>query len=1317
MTRRVTNAQRRAAAARAAGVRARTLAATPLIGRNPTTLFSPAPAPMGVMDPLGMPDYLGTIPNYANSPLPTIDNGVDTVVVATGASFADALSASPLAGAYGAPVLLTPTASLPSEVADEILRLGATQAVVVGGTGAVSEEVFHQLVELLGTGKVTRIAGATRYATAALVATRIQTLHALDGTVFVATGLDYPDAHSASADAWRMVRPILLVKGKTAPPETLSALASLSATRAVILGGTGVVPATVAVTIKAALTGPRTIVRLAGADRYDTSSEVASWSAGGEGLDWKMVGVASGQTFPDALSGGPAMGRWGGVLLLTAPSFVPAATTDALTSNRAAIQEVRFYGGTGAISEPVRTEILGEVHASTKSFAGGDRYGTAVAASEGSFKVGPLPGTGIRKFVDSMPGLGPSNANDLGQYITVASPDTSTYPGSDYYEIGLVEYTEQLHRDLPPTRLRGYRQLNTTDTAVGRPSYLGPTIIAQRDRPVRVKFTNMLATGTAGDLFIPVDTTVMGAGNGPDGTAYSQNRATLHLHGGATPWISDGTPHQWTTPADEDTHYPRGVSVVDVPDMPDPGPGSLTFFYTNQQSARLMFYHDHAYGLTRLNVYAGEAAGYLVEDPVEQTLVNGGTIGTMTVAASTIPTEQIPLVIQDKTFVPAPSQLASQDPTWDPVKYGGFGQLWFPHVYMPNQNPSDPNGVNAMGRWDYGPWFWPPMDPSTLLGKPVEISPGVFAPGTPNPSLTPEAFMDTPLVNGTAYPYLKVQRKAYRLRVLNASNDRSVNLQLYYAKSDTPDSLDASGLPSLQKESGEVTMVPAVRPSESATWWPEEYPTDNREGGVPDPRASGPEMIQIGTEGGFLPAPVKLPNTPIGYEYNRRNIVVLNVTNHTLMLGPAERADVIVDFSRVPAGSKLIMYNDSPAPMPAFDTRYDYYTGDPDQVSSGGAPSTLAGYGPNTRTIMQFQVDGTTTATPSFDETALAAALPVAYKASQDPPVIPQTAYGGSTNVYARIESRSLTFTPDGTTTPIAIPLARKAIQELFELDYGRMNATLGVELPVTNFQTQMTIPLGYIDPTTENILDSGAAGPVTLGDGTQIWKITHNGVDTHAIHVHLFNAQIINRVGWDGQIRPPDANELGWKETIRMNPLEDAIIALRPVAPTLPFKLGDSLRPPDPTQPTTATFQSLDPITGQAYTVTNTPVTYEWEYVWHCHLLGHEENDMMRPIAFKVSPAAPSSLTATATTVGPPAVALEWVDRSTKPAATSFLIQRALDPAFSSSLESTAAPGGSTTWLDGTVSPSTSYYYRVRAENPAAYSVWSNTATATTGP
>jgi FtsP/CotA-like multicopper oxidase with cupredoxin domain len=926
-----------------------------------------------------------------------------------------------------------------------------------------------------------------------------------------------------------------------------------------------------------------------------------------------------------------------------------------------------------------------------------------------------LTGTGIRKFVDSLPGLGAANANDLGQYLPVGVPDTTTYPGSDYYEIELGQYTEQLHRDLPPTTLRGYRQTNTTDVTVSKFSYLGPVIVAHKGRPVRVKFTNSLPTGTGGDLFLPVDTTAMGAGTGPNGGTelYSENRATVHLHGGFTPWISDGTPHQWVTPAGETTSYPKGVSVSNVPDMPDPGPGALTFFYSNQQSARLMFYHDHTYGMTRLNVYAGEAAGYVLDDPVEQQMVADGVI----------PADQLPLIIQDKTFVPGDAQLAAQDPTWNKSAYGGLGNLWFPHVYMPNQNPYDPTGANPMGRWDYGPWFWPPYtglangpvpnpyyDPANAPWEPPTI------PGTPNPSFVPEGFMDTPLVNGTVYPYVTLQPKAYRLRILNASNDRTLNLQLYYAASNAT-MWNADGTLN-NANAGEVPMVAAVK----TTGYPAAWPTDGRDGGVPNPSARGPRLIQIGTEGGFLPNPVAMDSTPVNYNYNRRDITVLNVTDHTLMLGPAERADVIVDFSQVPAGSNLILYNDAPAPVPAFDPRNDYYTGSPDLTAVGGAPSTQPGYGPNTRTIMQIRVEGT--AAPAFDATALNTRLPAAFAATQDKPVVPEAAYGAAYNTtypnnYVRIQDTKFTFTPAGATAPVTMDLAPKAIQELFEIEYGRMNATLGVELPNTSATTQTTIPMGYAEPGTETVLPSDLGQLVgTTGDGTQIWKITHNGVDTHAIHFHLFNVQLINRVGWDGAIKPPDANELGWKETVRMNPLEDAMVALRPTVPDLPFKVPDSIRSIDPTRPASAMISTFDPRNGNAITVPNTPINFGWEYVWHCHLLGHEENDMMRPIKFQVSPAPATNLTATASgAFSPVAVTLAWSlgNGQAYPPATNYLVQRATNAAFTADLTTTQVPAPATSWTDQSAVDLTTYYYRVRAETKAGYTGWSNVAQATT--
>ena len=107
----------------------------------------------------------------------------------------------------------------------------------------------------------------------------------------------------------------------------------------------------------------------------------------------------------------------------------------------------------------------------------------------------------------------------------------------------------------------------------------------------------------------------------------------------------------------------------------NPGPGKQTYYYTNQQSARLLFYHDHAWGITRLNVYAGEAAGYLIKDPVEEAAINGGTVNGQTVSgAGTISDYRygIPLIIQDKTFVNASIgtngtdsiYTMTTDPTW-----------------------------------------------------------------------------------------------------------------------------------------------------------------------------------------------------------------------------------------------------------------------------------------------------------------------------------------------------------------------------------------------------------------------------------------------------------------------------------------------------------------------------------------------------------------------------------------------------------------------------------------------------------------------------
>ena len=875
----------------------------------------------------------------------------------------------------------------------------------------------------------------------------------------------------------------------------------------------------------------------------------------------------------------------------------------------------------------------------------------------------------LRKFVDSLPGLSATNKNNIGQYIPVAIPDTTTYPGSDYYELEVGKFTEQMHSDLPPTTLYGYRQTNTMDSTVNKFHYLGPMIIAEKNRTVRIKFTNALGTGAAGKHILPVDTSIMGSGDfdidydpatklpiSLVSGVFTQNRANLHLHGGRSPWISDGTPHQWITPKGEElnTIYSKGVSVAYVPDMwfdatgqtidscagkttctvpgatNNPGPGSQTYFWSNQQSSRLMFFHDHAWGITRLNVYAGEAAPLLVTDRTEKELISAGLI----------PSEQIPLTLQDKTFVD-PATIDATDPTWNwgsnpPARVKG--DLWWPHVYVPAQNPFNPDlsGINAMGRWHYGPWFWPPTnnvpygpvanpyydpncDPSVDFCQPPQM------PGTPNPSWGAEAFLDTPVINGTAYPKLEVEPKAYRFRILNAAHDRFFNLQIYEADETVP-----KGCPTCAEKS-EVKMVPAnAYPMDPS--WPDIWPADGRVGGVPDWNKRGPEWIQIGTEGGFLPAPVVLPTRPITWNLDPTMFNVGNVDGGTLILGPAERADVIIDFSQY-AGKTLILYNDSPAPFPALDPHYDYFTGAPDNRSIGGADTTPVGFGPNTRTMMQIKVEAHTPA-PDYKETVLpllqqafvsTPESPGVFARGQEPIIVGQSAYNSVYNTkfpntwpywgLSRITDNFISFQNVNGTKVLNFPMDPKAIQdemgEVFD-EYGRMSAKLGLELAFTTAGIQTFVLQNFVDPPTE-----------IVGDGqVQIWKITHNGVDTHPVHFHLFEVQLLNRVGWDGFIRLPDPNELGWKDTIRMSPLEDTIVALRPIPQNvIPFALPSSIRPLNPMLPIGATegFTNLNPATAQIFNppVTNQMTNFGWEYVWHCHILSHEESDMMRPIVF----------------------------------------------------------------------------------------------------
>jgi len=170
------------------------------------------------------------------------------------------------------------------------------------------------------------------------------------------------------------------------------------------------------------------------------------------------------------------------------------------------------------------------------------------------------------------------------------------------------------------------------------------------------------------------------------------------------------------------------------------------------------------------------------------------------------------------------------------------------------------------------------------------------------------------------------------------------------------------------------------------------------------------------------------------------------------------------------------------------------------------------------------------------------------------------------------------------------------------------------------------------------------------------------------------------------------------------MNPLEDAIVALRPIGPNNhPFKVPNSVRLLDPTQPLNGTmnFTNINPL-GNPVPVINLMTNFGWEYVDHCHLLGHEENDMMRPMCFVVAPEAPSGLNA----VGVPGrIQLNWTNNALNP--TSLTIERALDSAFTNTLVSfTPASATATTYNDTTAVIGTPYFYRIKANNTVGSTV-----------
>ncbi|MHB9003631.1 MAG: cell wall-binding repeat-containing protein, partial [Coriobacteriia bacterium] len=276
------------------------------LGRTTVSPVSPLPTPPSPAPTDDRFTYIAGATRYdtaiqaSRQAFPT---GAPAVVIATGLNWPDALGGGALAAAVGGPVLLTDPASLPLSVAAEIRRLGAGKAYVLGGTAAVSTSVEQSLRGLLGTSNVTRIAGSSRYQTAEAialaVAARTAGSPAFAGGAFVTTGANFPDALAATPLSTATRRPIFLVGPQGIAPSTWDAMRRCGVDEVIVLGGTGAVSSAVENALTKSF-GTSNVHRLAGANRYATAVDVATYGVDRFGLSWDGLAIATGASFPDA---------------------------------------------------------------------------------------------------------------------------------------------------------------------------------------------------------------------------------------------------------------------------------------------------------------------------------------------------------------------------------------------------------------------------------------------------------------------------------------------------------------------------------------------------------------------------------------------------------------------------------------------------------------------------------------------------------------------------------------------------------------------------------------------------------------------------------------------------------------------------------------------------------------------------------------------------------------------------------------------------------------------------------------------------------
>ncbi len=292
----------------------------------------------------------------------TFPEGADAIIIVTGTSWPDGLSAASLAGALDAPILLVNESSVPDVVTSEIVRLGASRIIIIGGEKAVSANVQDFVAGYVGTQNVERISGANRFETARLVAEATLSQLALDGidwsgNYVLASGISFPDVLAASPLSAHMGWPVLLTNPDALPDATVQFLTQHPGATALVAGGP------VAVSENAAREADRitdtSSTRAYGSNRYATAVALARYASENGMLDFANMAVATGQNFPDALTVSCLQDKVGSVLLLTPNGQIDSQVAEILESlSPDSYHEITFVGGASAISLAVRDQFV-----------------------------------------------------------------------------------------------------------------------------------------------------------------------------------------------------------------------------------------------------------------------------------------------------------------------------------------------------------------------------------------------------------------------------------------------------------------------------------------------------------------------------------------------------------------------------------------------------------------------------------------------------------------------------------------------------------------------------------------------------------------------------------------------------------------------------------------------------------------------------------------------------------------------------------------------------------------------------------------------